>query len=294
MIRLKFSTAARSATVVAVALASYFLGKTFPSKSSESTLVDSLEEIRAELVELKEAIRKLSVASPGPSAAPRTPSNGDPVPVVDLLKNAEQLRTAKRLREAEIILTRAVQTDRDNVVAWRSLAAVQREMAVQSIAVGNLLSAAQEADRAKTSVNGVIGISVDPSAPKMETKIVVDEESATAEVSTKVRKAIDEACATHIANANQSAADAWHSSWNMFALGLRPIKNDRGKVINGLKGLKNVFELGSWASEETRTSANDAYSNLKKLVQPDEWNDLLARAGFDPTSRDTLKKWGLE
>jgi hypothetical protein len=265
-----------------------------PSSGDIAELLKNTEQLRTDKEALKESIQKLNADLQSANSRTPRPPNGDLVPVSELLKNAEQLRTDKRLREAEIIMTRAVQTDRDNVVAWRSLAAVQREMAIESVAAGNLLSAAQEADRAKTSVNGVIGISVDPSTPKMETKIVVDEESATAEVSSKVREAIDKACVTHIANANQSATDAFHSSWNVAAVGLRPVKNDRGIVIAGLKHLKNVFELGPWASENTRMSANDAYSKLKKLVNLEEWNDLLARAGYDPSSRDTLKKWGLE
>jgi hypothetical protein len=55
-----------------------------------------------------------------------------------------------------------------------------------------------------------------------------------------------------------------------------------------------VIKLGSWASDETRESANEAFSELKALVSIEEWNDLLAQAGFDPGSRNTLKKWGLE
>ena len=58
--------------------------------------------------------------------------------------------------------------------------------------------------------------------------------------------------------------------------------NDRGKVVEGIKHLKPVFELVGWASEDTRTSANSTLSDLKKLVGAEEWEDLLARAGFDP------------
>ena len=270
------------------------MGRAFSSKTSElARVIDLLNENRAEVMELKDALRNLGSKLQAAPSPPLKPPGEDVVTVADLLKNAEQLRKDNRLREAEIILTRAVQTDRDNVAAWRSLAAVQRETAIGSVATGNLLLAAQQADRALTSLNALIGISVDPS-PKRETKIVVDEESATADVSSKLREAIDKACVTHIANAKQSATNASNSFWNVLAIGLRDVKNDRGEVINGLKHLKNVFELGAWASESTRTSANDAYSKLKKLVNPEEWNDLLARAGFDPTSRDTLKKWGLE
>ena len=284
----------RFVTPVAVALISFLVGRAFSSKTSElARVIDLLNENRAEVMELKDALRNLGSKLQAAPSPPLKPPGEDVVTVADLLKNAEQLRKDNRLREAEIILTRAVQTDRDNVAAWRSLAAVQRETAIGSVATGNLLLAAQQADRALTSLNALIGISVDPS-PKMETKIVVDEESATADVSSKLREAIDKACVTHIANAKQSATNASNSFWNVLAIGLRDVKNDRGEVINGLKHLKNVFELGAWASESTRTSANDAYSKLKKLVNPEEWNDLLARAGFDPTSRDTLKKWGLE
>jgi hypothetical protein len=122
----------------------------------------------------------------------------------------------------------------------------------------------------------------------------VDEEKANETAIEAARAAIDTACQESIAKANKCAQDAFHSSWNVLAVGIRDIKNDRGKVVEGLKHLRPVFEIGRWASDQTRMSANEALSGLKKLVNPDEWNDLLARAGFDPESRDTLKKLGLE
>ena len=226
---------------------------------------------------------------------------GDPPPrassgvgVTDLLNQSQALRTQKRYREAEILLTKAVQTDHDDIRVWRALASVQRDMSATSLNAGNLLSAAQEVDRARASVNALTGVLIDPKLPSVDPKIVLDEEKANTLAADAVRAAIDLACQGYIANADRCANDAFHSSWNVLALGIRDVKNDRGKVVEGLKHLKMVFELGPWASERTRTSTNEVYSKLKKLVYPDEWNDLLARAGFDPVSRDTLKKWGLE
>jgi len=222
--------------------------------------------------------------------------------VADLLKQASILRSAKRYREAEILLTRAVQTDIDTATVYRALAAVQRDMAIASIGAGDLLKAAQELDRADRSVKTLFSISVNPSAPSIDPKTVLDEEDANKKISQSVRAAIDKACSEHIDKATVCAVDA-DRSMNKFLLPVVAgpvslvffqVKNDRPTVVNGLKELKVVFELVPWASESTRTSALEALSKLKKLVNPEEWDELLARAGFDPSSRNNLKKWGLE
>ena len=64
------------------------------------------------------------------------------VPVAKLLEQAEKRRADGNLREAEILLTRAVRTDGDDISAWRGLAAVQREMSAASVAAGDLLCCA--------------------------------------------------------------------------------------------------------------------------------------------------------
>jgi hypothetical protein len=216
------------------------------------------------------------------------------VGVDDLLDQAQRLRTQKQYREAEILLTKAIQTDHDDIRIWRALAAVQRDMSAASIKAGNLLSAAQESDRARATINGLTGVFIDPKLPSLDPKIVIDEEKINAVAADAVRSAIDSACRDYIAKADGYANEAHHSSWNVVALGFRDVKNDRGQVVEGLKQLKMVFELGAWASEGTRTATTETFSKLKKLVYPDEWNELLARAGFDPSSRATVQKWGLE
>ncbi len=205
------------------------------------------------------------------------------VPVARLLEEAEKWRAEDNLLEAEILLTRAVQTDRDDISAWRGLAAVQREMSAASLAAGKLLSAAQEADRARTSVNGIRGLSVDPMLD-IDPKIVTEEENAITKTATAVRDAIDVYCRRSIDAAKKSKDEG--ARWYR--------KNSRWWTVDGLKHLREVIELGPWASAETRMSTNEAFSALKGLVNSDEWNELLAQAGFDPSSRQRLKNWGLE
>jgi hypothetical protein len=125
---------------------------------------------------------------------------------------------------------------------------------------------------------------VDPSAPAIDPKVIGDEEAATDKVIAAIRQAIDSRCEPLINGAKESAYNAYHHIW----------WNNRDRVVEGLKQLRQVIELGPWASEDTRISANEAFSALRQLVDAEEWNDLLARAGFDPGSRETLKKWGLE
>jgi tetratricopeptide (TPR) repeat protein len=222
------------------------------------------------------------------------PSGSAGIDVSELLKQAEMLRVQMRFREAEVLLTKAVQTDRDDNRVWRALATLQRDMSAASLKKGSLLSAAQEADRARESVRNLSGVLIDPKSPSLDTKILIDEEAANAATVDAVRAAIDLACQKSIKEADKWAKYAYKSPVNVFWVGFRPIRNDRNSVVEGLKHLKMVVELGNWASDSTRMAANEIFSKLKKLVEIEEWNDLLARAGFDPGSRDMLKKWGLE
>lgn len=253
---------------------------------------------RHQLDDARRQIDEMGRTEHNPTAPGNDPQTAIPVPgpvvtISDLLMQASKLRAEARLREAEIILTRAVQTDRDHIEAWRALARVQRDMSAASIKAGDLLSAAHETDRARISLNSIKGISVDPTTT-VDPKVVLDEDDLTAKAAADVRTAIDKFCKSRIADGRQCASNAFHSSWNVMAMGFRPIKNDRNEVVKGLTNLKQAFELGAWASEDIRTSANVAFGNLKKLVNPDEWSELLVKAGFDPSSRDALKKSGLE
>ncbi len=260
---------------------------------SASTVIEKLDNLgrslEGKMDNLSRAVFDLRTVPDTATAATDTlPSPQKPIvqviPIAQLLQEAERTRTGGNLREAEILLTRAVQTDRDNVSAWRALAAVQREMAATSVNAGSLLTAAQEADRARTSVNGIKVLAVDP-GQTIDPKVVTDEDGATAQTVAAVRGAVDAECKKCI-----------EAAWKSKSAGTTPWywKNNRWWTVDGLKHLRKVIELGAWASEETRMSANEVFSALKGMVKPEEWNDLLARAGFDPGSRETLRKWGLE
>lgn len=272
-------------------IAKGFAGGGAGSGASQSTpdvrtLEGRLDNLTSAVFELRTSLEKGSG-----NAADSTRQGGAisvappaaPMPVSKLLTQAEKLRTDGKLQEAEIILTRALQTDRDDVGAWRALAAVQREMSATSLKERNLLQAAQTADRARTSVNGLKALSVDP-AHNIDPSVVTDEDTSNTKAIAAVRDSIDNACKGYIASALNSRDEASRWYW----------KNNRWWVVDGLKHLKKVIEIGPWASEQTRMAANEAFSLLKRMVSTDEWNELLARAGFDPGSRDTLRKWGLD
>jgi hypothetical protein len=294
-------TAMVAGSVGAIAVA-FFFGRAFPANSPESAkVIDLIEKTRREVQGVSDSIQLLAkrTATALPVIPPANTGNqklldGPGPDVDDLVKEGERLRSNKKLREAELTLTRAIQTDHESIAAWRALAAVQRDFAISSVDTGDLLGAAQAADRAKASVNAIKAVSVDPATRPVDPKIIFEEEKASANAEAKVRDAIDAACQTLIGGADQSGHDAFHSTWNVFALGIRPIRNDRDKVVEALKSLKKVCELGPWMSETTRMSATDVFSYLKQRVYAEEWNDLLARAGFDPSSRDALRKWGLD
>jgi hypothetical protein len=275
-------------------IASWLILRAAGQNSSSKPLEDKVDNLSSSidgrLDNLSRAVFDIRAGLSKPAATPGGPPHAGPSPiehvvsVAELLRQAEKQRADKNFRGAEILLTRAVQTNRDDVSAWQALAAVHREMSSSSIKRGELLLAAQQADRARVSVNGIKGLSVDPASPGVDPRIVHDEEDATDKTVNAVRDAIDAACEEPIAAARRCAGDAWHWYWY----------NNREKTVEGLKRLREVIELGPWASEQTRISANESFSALKHLVNSDEWNDLLARAGFDPNSRETLKKWGLE
>jgi hypothetical protein len=262
----------------------------YPEKPLENEVDKLQSHLDGRLDNLSRAVFDLRIGMPIPAT---TSSGGDEkntgpvtpvVSVADLLQQAEKHRTNKNFREAEIVLTRAVQTNRDDVSAWRALAAVQREMSAVSIKNHDLGSAAQQADRARRSVNEITALSISPASPNVDVKIVRDEEEAMDKTMVAVRDAVDTYCDEPIAAAKQCANDAWH--WYR--------KSSRDTIVEGLNHLRKVIELGPWSSERTRIGANEAFSELKHLVYPEEWNELLAKAGFEPGSRETLKKWGLE
>lgn len=250
------------------------------------TLEGRLENLTTAVFDLRATIEKGYGGTPDsarPSSAISIVPPAAPVPVSKLLGQAEKLRTDGKLQEAEIILTRALQTDPDDIGAWRALAAVQRERSTIMLKEGSLLSAAQSADRARASVNGIKGLSVNPTH-NVDPNVVTEEEGITSKAGVAVRDAIDSACKGYISSALNSKDEGTH--WYRT--------NERKLTVEGLKQLRKVIELGPWASDQTRMSANEAFSALKRMVSPEEWNELLAHAGFDPGSRETLKKLGLD
>lgn len=200
--------------------------------------------------------------------------------VASLLERAENLREASQYREAAIVLLKASQLDPSELRVWSALAATHREMSARFYTTGDLPRAVEAMETAVQYTTRLTMECISIDSPTIAPEIVVEEEKANAEAERALRAAIDVKCRADIAAANALAGEAYHSAWNILALGFRPIKNDRDMVVEGLKRLKPVFELSKWASENTRTSSMDSLSKLKKLVYPEEWDEMLARAGF--------------
>jgi hypothetical protein len=261
-----------AAVLIGIAIIVIYMRAIRPLPNSESFLPKSDAPIGAPLPLI--TTESTSVLIPPNSSSVR-----------ELLDQAEGLKSENRFRQAEVILTRAVQIDSGNLESWRALADTQRKMSLASIKNGELLVAAQESDRANASSLKVKAICVDPNSGNPDPEIVLEEETASKTSAEAVRNSIDAASKLKIDESRACLNEAYHSKWNILALGLRRVKNDRSKVIDGLKSLKSVIELGPWASEETRRLTNETLSDLKKLVYPEEWSDLLTRAGFESGPR---------
>jgi hypothetical protein len=79
-----------------------------------------------------------------------------------MLKEAARLRSQGRRREAEILLTRAQQTDGDNLAVWQAMLSLQLQITEEAIQAlpglpkprGNaLVEAAKELERARSTLN---------------------------------------------------------------------------------------------------------------------------------------------
>ena len=213
-------------------------------------------------------------------------SNNRPNPVPGILQAVSTLITSGKLREAEILLTRSLQTDGENLIIWQEMLSLQLQITAQEsrslsgspLLRGNaLLEAGETLERARSTLNGIRGLSIAPGS-KVDPKTVVESEALFGRAQDRFKSKLQVFCKERIDEANDWRYKAHH--W------YKP--NKRSLVVKGVEQVRLVLQfksrLEAWSEADICGSAATALSELKALVKEDEWTDILARAGFNPGS----------
>jgi hypothetical protein len=204
-----------------------------------------------------------------------------------ILQEAVRLRNQGKFREAEILLTRAQQTESENLAVWQAMLSLQLQITEQAIRElpglpqprgKALVEGGKELERARSTLNGIRGLSVAPGS-RIDPKVVVEAEATFTRTEDRFKEEAQSYCMSRLEDARFWRRKAHH--W--------PRKNDRANVVNGLEEVRRVQALMPWVGEDIRGSAATVMSELKALVNEEEWPDLLARAGFELNSANTLK-----
>ena len=194
------------------------------------------------------------------------------------LRDADSMIRSNQLREAEILLTRVVQTDGDNLHGWQSLITVHCGLAGKAIDAENWLEAGHHLDRANLALDKVKSLAITPGS-QITPETVVKLENQVSEIKTNVQSSIDDYC-----NDQLEEADDWaYKAIDHFSH--RVLPNNRDEIVSALQCLKPVIALKSWTSDSVRMEQTRLYLKCKKAVNSEEWAGLLARAGLgDPQS----------
>jgi len=195
------------------------------------------------------------------------------------LHDADSMIRSNQLRAAEILLTRVVQTDADNLHGWQSLIAVHCGLADVAVDEENWLEAGHQLDLAQLSLGKIQSLSVAPGS-KVAPETVVKLEQQVMETKESVQSSIDDYC-----NEQLEDADRW--AWNAIDHPIHWIgPNNRNQIVMALQCLKPVITLKSWTNDAVREHLTSSYLKCKKGVKPEEWAGLLARAGLQDSQSD--------
>ncbi len=237
-------------------------------------------------------------AQPAEAADPRTTNMVRLVTVEDLLQEAASLQSQGKLNDAETVLTKVVRSDRDNLKGWRALAAVHRELAEAASRGGerfgnqqsllytgtqwnknDLLVAGLQLNEALSCLEKIKELAAETGSG-VDPRMVAEEEKSFKATEAFVKEAVDRVSKMWVDRAQ------WHAEQ---ARRIPPEPNDQSRLVQGLRAMQKVLDLGPWLNHDVRAAANDAMAKLKELTGPDAWNDLRLRAGLPPEIQETLK-----
>ena len=226
-----------------------------------------------------------SGTTPGSSGQATQPTAAKP-DLANEVKQAKELISLKKYREAEALLTRAVSGADYNFEAWQSFLQVHDALAEQYGSAGwndfktnkdeatiEFKTAGNHLDMALLSLTKIRGLATQPSI-KIDPENMVVAENNYAATKHHVHLEIGCFCEFQLMDAD---------SWAWIAIDYRIHWNgpdNRPEIVRGLKALKPVMTLKAWASEENRTELRRLYLKFKGAVKPDEWTGLLAQAGI--------------
>jgi hypothetical protein len=190
------------------------------------------------------------------------------------LARADELMSAKKYREAEILLTREAQRIPNDFVVQSRLLLVSKAQAQENLARGEFLKSDADIDLAEATLVMLkqIGINPQNDPPKDFEQIIRAQEEDLAALKSKLSNSVTAACGALLSEADRLAKEAYS----------RFKKNDRDLVVEGLINVRKCNAHGKLISIDTRSRSNNMIRKLLNLVNEDERDMILRSAGFGP------------
>jgi len=203
-----------------------------------------------------------------------TPAVTKPVRDEATLSRADELISAKRYREAEILLTREVQKNPNDFVVQSRLLSASKAQAQESLARAEFLKSGEDIEAAEVTLSTLkqIGINPQSDAPKDFEQTIKAHEEELGSLKARLTNAVSATCGALVAEADRLAQEA-HSRFK---------KNDRDKVVEGLVNVRKCNAYGKLASIDARSRSNNTMRKLLNLVEDNERDMILRSAGFGP------------
>lgn len=200
------------------------------------------------------------------------PSRAVVAPNPQVLATASDLIRAKRYEEAEIVLAREVQANPDELQSRSMLFVVYKALAERAIAVGEFAEADLWIGSANTAQLNMKGIAMQPGVPlpDRDLQLVARKAEEVKVLKANLNNAADAKCVSALHAADRLADEARKLI----------LKNDRNKVIEGLKQVRVCVESQRWITADRRAEANQRMNFLLKLVSEKEHDQVLAAAGL--------------
>jgi hypothetical protein len=190
----------------------------------------------------------------------------------ELLARVDAYLRENKLREAEILLSRAAQQHPNDFSLQSRLFGVSLSQARDKLLKATYAQAGEDADAAEASLIAMKSIAIDPSAnvPKEFAAIITSSEGELKDVKRRLNVAVDSTCRALLSVAEGHAGEA------KKYIG----RNDRQQIISGLSQVRKCATNSKWLSVELKGQATQATEKLLKLASPEERDSLLRSAGF--------------
>jgi hypothetical protein len=186
---------------------------------------------------------------------------------------AEGLMQAKKYREAEIVLAREARKRTNDFTVQAKLLWAHRALAGEYLIKGDYKATGDEWDSAHAALIKMKAILLNPdiTRPANYEFVIRREEGEIVAGRDQLMVATDKQCHSWLLEAEKLRQGA-----------IRIIRrNDRDKVIAGLRLVRKCAEISSWISADMRGNSINTMQRLISLVTADERTAMLGAAGFD-------------